>query len=56
MERGFRRNSLQRPLGGVTTITRQICVSRHNESRHNELPPVPLANRSRLNRNAEVAK
>jgi hypothetical protein len=51
MERGFRRNNLQRPLGGVTTITRQICVSRHNE-----LPPVPLANRSRLNRNAEVAK
>jgi hypothetical protein len=51
MERGFRRNSLQRPLGSVTTITKEICMSRHNE-----MPPVPLANRSRLNRNAEVAK
>ena len=28
MERGFQRNSLQRPLGSVTTITKNICMSR----------------------------
>jgi hypothetical protein len=41
MERGFRRNSLQRPLGSLTTITTEIHMSRHNE-----MPPVPPANRS----------
>ena len=41
MERGFRRNSLQRPLGSITTITTEIQMSRHNE-----MPPVPPANRS----------
>jgi hypothetical protein len=41
MERGFRRNSLQRPLGSITTITKESCMSGHNE-----MPPVPSANRS----------
>jgi hypothetical protein len=41
MERGFRRNSLQRPLGSIATIAKEICMSRHNE-----MPPVPPANRS----------
>jgi hypothetical protein len=41
MERGFRRNSLQRPLGSITTITKESRMSRHNK-----MPPVPSANRS----------
>jgi hypothetical protein len=41
MERGFRRNSLQRPLGSITTIAKESCMSRHHE-----MPPVPPANRS----------
>jgi hypothetical protein len=41
MERGFRRNSLQRPLGSIATIARESCMSRHNK-----MPPVPSANRS----------
>jgi hypothetical protein len=38
MERRLRWNCLQRPLGSITTVA--------NMSRHNEMPPVPSANRS----------
>jgi hypothetical protein len=41
MERGFRWNSLQRPLGSITTITKDSSMSGHNK-----MPPVPSANRS----------
>jgi hypothetical protein len=45
MEWGFQRNGLQRPLGSVTTITKEICMSRHHA-----MPPVPRNKSGRTRR------